>query len=47
MPVLLLDEGAREMCMNAPVEMALSLQRPPPAGALKIVATDTKQDIGP
>ena len=46
-PVLLLDEGDREMWMHAPVEMALSLQRPPPAGALKIVAVDTKQDTGP
>lgn len=45
-PVLLLDEGAREMWMNAPVELALSLQRPPSAGALKIVAVDTKQDSG-
>jgi putative SOS response-associated peptidase YedK len=43
-PVLLLDEGARDMWMNAPIEMALSLQRPPPAGALKIVATDRKED---
>jgi putative SOS response-associated peptidase YedK len=43
-PVLLMDEGAREMWMNAPVETALSLQRPPPAGALKIVSLDTKQD---
>lgn len=43
-PVLLLDEGAREMWMHGDVEMALSLQRPPPAGALKIVATGEKQD---
>ena len=44
-PVLLLDETARETWMSAPVDTALALQRPPPAGALKIVATDTKQDI--
>lgn len=44
-PVLLLDEDAREMWMNTPVEMALTLQRPPPAGALRIVATDTKSDV--
>ena len=43
-PVLLLDADAREMWMNAPMDMALSLQRPSPPGALKIVATDTKQD---
>jgi putative SOS response-associated peptidase YedK len=46
-PVLLLDESAREMWMNAPWELAQSLQRPPPKGALKIVAADTKQDTGP
>lgn len=45
-PVLLLDDGAREMWMNAPWELALGLQRPPPAGALKVVAIDTKQDSG-
>lgn len=45
-PVLLLEESAREMWMHADLDMALSLQRPPPAGALKIVATDTKQDAG-
>lgn len=43
-PVLLLDEDAREMWMNAPMEMAMSLQHPPPAGALRIVATDRKDD---
>ena len=41
-PVLLLTEDEREMWVNAPVEMALSLQRLPPAGALRVVATDTK-----
>lgn len=43
-PVLLLDEAARGTWMNAPLELALELQRPPPAGALRVVATDTKQD---
>jgi putative SOS response-associated peptidase YedK len=35
---------AREQWMNAPIEEALLLQKPPPAGALKVVAIDTKQD---
>jgi putative SOS response-associated peptidase YedK len=43
-PVLLLDEGAREMWMNAPWELAQTLQRPALAGALKVVAVATKQD---
>jgi len=43
-PVLLLDEEARETWMNAPWEIAQSLQRPPAAGALRIVARDVKQD---
>jgi putative SOS response-associated peptidase YedK len=43
-PVLLLDKDAREMWMNAPWELAQTLQQPPPAGALKVVATDIKQD---
>jgi putative SOS response-associated peptidase YedK len=43
-PVLLLDEESREAWMNAPWELAQSLQKPPPAGALKVVAVDTKQD---
>ena len=30
--------------LNAPMEEALLLQKPAPAGALKIVATDTKED---
>ena len=46
-PVCLLDEEARETWMNAPWEIARDLQKPPPAGALRIVATDTKQDDGP
>lgn len=43
-PVLLLDEGARETWMNAPIQEALALQKPPSAGALKIVRADTKED---
>ena len=43
-PVCLFTEDEREMWMNAPVEMALSLQRPPAPGSLRVVATDTKQD---
>jgi putative SOS response-associated peptidase YedK len=46
-PVLLLDREARETWLKAPMEFALALQRPPPAGALKIVATNIKQDTGP
>jgi hypothetical protein len=34
------------MWMNAPWELPQSLQRPPPAGTLQIVAVDTKQDKG-
>jgi putative SOS response-associated peptidase YedK len=45
-PVLFLNEDAREMWMIAPMDMALSLQHPPPADSIKIVATDTKQDTG-
>ncbi len=41
-PVLLLDEDAGEMWMNAPVEMALLLQRPPPP--LSGVAAGEKRD---
>jgi putative SOS response-associated peptidase YedK len=35
-PVLLLDKGSLEMWMQAPWDMAQSLQRPPPASALRI-----------
>jgi len=45
-PLLLLDQEAREAWMNAPWEISRELQRPLPAGALEIVATDTKQDPG-
>jgi len=32
--------------MNAPWEIARELQKPPPAGALKIVRRDAKEDVG-
>lgn len=43
-PVLLMDEGAREMWMKA---MGIGAGSPTaaPAGALKVVAVDTKQDV--
>jgi putative SOS response-associated peptidase YedK len=44
-PVLLRTEDEREMWMNAPWELAQGLQRPPPGGALRVVAVDTKQDV--
>jgi putative SOS response-associated peptidase YedK len=40
----LLTDDEREIWMNAPIEMALSLQRPPRKGTLRVVAIDTKQD---
>lgn len=43
-PVCLFTEEDREMWMNAPVELALSLQKPPAPGTLKIVAAGEKQD---
>jgi putative SOS response-associated peptidase YedK len=43
-PVILLDEAARETWMNAPWEIARELQKRPPAGALRIVATGRKED---
>lgn len=43
-PVLLLDQGARETWLNAPIEEAILLQRPSPAGAVRVVAAGQKQD---
>jgi len=43
-PVLLLNEAAREDWMIAPWGVARDLQKPPPAGALRVVATDMKRD---
>jgi putative SOS response-associated peptidase YedK len=45
-PVLLFDEAAREQWMNAPMEEALLLRKPPPAGVLSIVKIDRKEDGG-
>ena len=45
MPVLLLDEAARETWMNGTMDQALALQRPTPDGALKIVARGEKEDV--
>jgi len=44
MPVLLLDELARETWLHGDVEAALALQRPAPEDALRIVARGEKQD---
>ena len=46
-PVLLLDEEARETWMNAPWEEAVRLQRPPPAGAVRVIAAGRKDDPAP
>ena len=40
----MLDEDARDAWMEAPWELARDLQRPPPKGALKIVASGRKED---
>lgn len=45
-PVILWEPDDLEMWLHAPWELAQTLQRPPPAGALKTVAVDTKQDPG-
>lgn len=46
MPVLLLDEAARETWLTGSLEGALALQRPAPDDALRIVATRAKEDAG-
>jgi putative SOS response-associated peptidase YedK len=43
-PVLLLTQDEQEAWLNAPWEIARDLQRPPPAGTLRIVAAGEKQD---
>jgi putative SOS response-associated peptidase YedK len=43
-PVLLLNKTQRDEWMSAPWDLARELQRPPPKGALKIVATGKKED---
>jgi putative SOS response-associated peptidase YedK len=42
--VLLLDEAQREEWMSAPWEIARDLQKPPPAGGLRVVAAGAKED---
>lgn len=44
-PVLLLNQSEREEWMNAPWEIARQLQKPPPAGTLRIVRVDSKEDM--
>jgi putative SOS response-associated peptidase YedK len=44
MPVLLLDEAARETWLTESLEAALALQRPAANDAVRIVATGAKQD---
>jgi putative SOS response-associated peptidase YedK len=44
MPVLLLDEAARETWLMDSARDALALQRPAPDGVLRIVATGKKSD---
>jgi len=44
MPVLLLDEAARETWLNGTVDEALKLQLPAPDGTLRIVRTGDKED---
>lgn len=43
-PVCLFTEEDRETWMNAPVEIALELQRPPAPGTLRVVAAGKKED---
>ena len=45
MPVCLLTEQDRETWMTAPWEYASDLQEPLPDGALRIVATGTREDL--
>ena len=43
-PVLLLEEGARDRWMTAPWEIARELQKPPPAGTVRVVSAGQKED---
>jgi putative SOS response-associated peptidase YedK len=45
MPVLLLNEAARETWLTGAVDAALALQRPAPNDALRVVATGGKNDL--
>lgn len=44
MPVLLLDEAARETWLKGSAEEALALQIPAPDAALRVIATSRKED---
>jgi putative SOS response-associated peptidase YedK len=44
MPVLLLDQAARETWLRGSVEQALALQRPAANGAVRVVATGSNED---
>jgi putative SOS response-associated peptidase YedK len=44
MPVVLASREEARAWLTAPVEDALSLQRPPPDGTLRVVATGTTED---
>jgi putative SOS response-associated peptidase YedK len=44
MPVILLDDAARETWLTGSLEAALALQRSAPDNALRIVATGSKKD---
>jgi putative SOS response-associated peptidase YedK len=46
MPVILTTTDEIDLWMNAPAEDALKLQRPLPAGAVRIVARGEKRDGG-
>jgi putative SOS response-associated peptidase YedK len=47
MPVLLRTTEEIDRWLTAPLEETLELQRPPPDGALRIVATGPKEDGPP
>lgn len=45
MPVILTDENQVDVWLNAPTPVAMELQRPLPAGKLKIVARGDRTDV--
>jgi putative SOS response-associated peptidase YedK len=44
MPVLLMDQAARDTWMNAPIEEAILLQKPAANDAVRVVASGKKED---